>query len=335
MNTIVIFGATGSVGVHTALRLREIGYNVIAVGKRGSDNGFFSDYGITYLSVDISDKKEFEKLPQSDIAQVLHFAGAMPARMKGYNPYAYIDSIITGTLNVLEYTRLVKAEKIIFTQSISDVLYLFGNKEPIPENAERKFPLTGDHSVYSISKNAAVNLIEHYYHQFGISRFILRLPTIYTYHPNPFYYVNGEKKWMGYRYLINRALKGEPIEIWGNPESMKEIVYVKDFVSIVENCVKSELDGGIYNVGLGTGVTLEDQIKIMIDIFCDKNKISEVIYKPEMPDSPQFILDASKTINELHFEPKYDYRSYLIDFKKEMETEPFKKLWGSKAEYHE
>jgi len=335
MPAIVIFGATGSVGVYTALHLKEIGYDVFAVGKRKSDNGFFSEHGINYLSVDISDKNAFDKLPQENVAQVLHFAGAMPARMKGYDPYAYIDSIVSGTLNVLEYIRRVKAKKIIFTQSISDILYLFGNQDPISSDAERKFPLTGDHSVYSISKNTAVNLIEHYFHQYGINRFILRLPTIYTYHPNPYYYVNGVKKWMGYRYLIDRAIKGEPIEIWGNPASMKEIVYVKDFVNIVEKCVKSDLEGGIYNVGLGKGVTLEEQIRTMIDIFCDKSNVSEVIYRPEKPDSPQFILDASKTINELHFEPKYDYRSYLMDFKKEMETEPFKKLWGSKKEYDE
>ena len=42
MDTIVIFGATGSVGVYTALFLKKKGYNIIAVGQRKSDNGFFA-----------------------------------------------------------------------------------------------------------------------------------------------------------------------------------------------------------------------------------------------------------------------------------------------------
>ena len=43
MGTVVIFGATGSVGVYSALTLKEAGYEVIALGHRKSDNGFFAD----------------------------------------------------------------------------------------------------------------------------------------------------------------------------------------------------------------------------------------------------------------------------------------------------
>ena len=219
MDTIVIFGATGSVGVYTALFLKKKGYNIIAVGQRKSDNGFFAEYDIPYYSVNIANKNDFNILPVSGVDQVLHFAGAMPARMQGYDPYQYVNSIITGTLNVLEYIRKVNALKVIFTQSIADVLHLFGSTDPISPDSVRKFPLIGDHSIYSISKNAAVDLIEHYFNQYAIKRFILRLPTIYVYHPNPYYYVDGVRKWMGYRYLIDRAINGKELEIWGDPFS--------------------------------------------------------------------------------------------------------------------
>jgi len=332
MKNIIIFGATGTVGVYTAIKLKQNGNNVIAVGKRKDDNGFFNDYAIPYFSVDILNKFDFNILPQKGIDIVLHFAGAMPARMKGYNPYVYIESIITGTLNVLEFTRTVGAEKIIFTQSISDILYLFGNTNPILADVERRFPVKGDHSVYSISKNAAVNLIEHYFWQYNINRFILRLPTIYVYHPDPFYYVNGEKRWMGYRYLINQAIQGKNIELWGNPKSKKEIVYVKDFVQIVEKCVLSNSQGGIYNVGNGVGITMEEQILNIIDIFCPEQNKSKIIYRPDLPSSPQFILDISKT-EELGYVSQFDYKNYLLDFKKEMINEPFWKLWGKYKDF--
>jgi UDP-glucose 4-epimerase len=332
MKNVILFGATGSVGVHTAVYLKEKGYNVIAIGKRTSDNGFFENYGIKYYSVDIANKLDFRFLPQDNIDTVLHFAGAMPARMENYNPYAYIDTIITGTLNVLEYSRKISAKKIIFTQSISDILHLFGSENLISADVERKFPLTGDHSIYSISKNTAVNLIEHYYIEYGIKRFILRLPTIYVYHPDPFYYVNGKKKWMGYRYLIHQATQGEGIELWGNPTNKKEIVYVKDFVQIVEKCILSDLAGGVYNVGCGRGVSMEEQIKGIIDVFCPTNQKSKITFRPDLPSSPQFILDISKT-KELGYEPQYNYIDYLLDFKKEMETEPFEKLWGKSKDF--
>lgn len=332
MGTIIIFGATGSVGVYTTLYLKSIGYNVIAVGHRKSDNGFFGDYHIPYHSIDIENRTDFNRLPMTDVSQILHFAGAMPARMQGYDPYKYIDTIIVGTLNVLEYMRHCGCNKIIFTQSIADILYKFGTTDPIDDDIERKFPLATDHSVYSISKNTAVNLIEHYHAQYGFKRFILRLPTIYVYHPNPFYFVNGEKKWMGYRYIIDQAIKGNILEIWGNPKSKKEMVYVKDFVQMVQKCVESKLNGGIYNVGCGNPISIEDQIHDIAEVFATERK-SEIIYFSQKESSPQFVLNIEKARKELGYVPRYDFHSLLLDFKEEMRLEPMRKLWGVKDDF--
>lgn len=333
MENVVIFGATGSLGVYTAMHLMNAGYNVFAVGKRKSDNGFFAHNGMQYCSCDIKNACEYDQLPvRADY--IVHFAGVMPAHMKGYNPYDYVNSIVLGTLNVLEYARRSNCKKIIFSQSISDVLYLFGSETPIGDDVERKSPLKGDHAVYSISKNAAVNLIEHYYAEYGIKRYILRLPTIYHYHPNPYYYVNGEKKWLAYRYIIDRAYNGLPLQIWGNPKSKKEMVYIKDFTRLVELCIKSNVDGGIYNVGCGEPISIEDQIKLIAKVFTNK-KQSIIEYKPDMPSSPQFVLDIKKAQRELGYTPEYTFEKLLVDFRKEMEEEPFALLWGRKEDYYE
>jgi len=332
MKTIIIFGATGTIGAYTTLQLKSLGYNVIAIGKRESDNGFFAEKGIPYYSINIENKSNFRSLPKEEVYAVIHLAGSMPARMKGYNPYQYINSIIVGTLNVLEYMLKINCKKIIFSQSISDILYKFGTTKLIKDDIERKFPLTGDHSIYSISKNAAVNLMEHYHAQYGFKRFILRLPTIYLYHPDPYYYVNGVKKWMGYRYIIDQAIKGNTLEIWGNPNSVKEMVYIKDLVQLIELCVKSEIEGGIYNVGSGNPISIEKQIKTIADVFA-KDKKSNIIYCPHKLSSPQFVLDIKKAKKDLGYNPKYDFYSLIVDFKQEMISEPFAKLWGKACDY--
>ena len=130
----------------------------------------------------------------------------MPAAMKGYEPRKYIDSIVIGTLNVLNFALKTHVKKIIFSQSRADSNYLMG-KKPIPSDIVKKFPLTGDHAVYSICKNAAVDMIEHYYYQYKLKRFILRLPTIYAYHPNKYFYVDGIKKTIAYRLIMDKAMK--------------------------------------------------------------------------------------------------------------------------------
>lgn len=333
MRKIIIFGATGLVGAYSSVILKEHGYDIVAVGRRESDNGFYASKGIPYYSVDIKEKNAFNTLPQEDIDAVVHFAGIMPASMSGYHPHEYVLSVVNGTLNVLEYTRDCGAQKIIFAQSRADSNYLMG-KTPIPSDIEKKFPPTGDHSIYSICKNAAVDMIDHFFYQYGIKRFELRFPTIYGYHPNPFFHVNGEKKMMAYRYIIEQAIKGEPIEVWGDPTRGKEIVYIKDTVQIIEACLVSQLDGGMYNVGRGIPVTLEEQILGIVDVFSSPNNRSKLIYRPDKPNAREYVNDISKTKRELGYIPQYDYIDLLLDFKKEMQNEPFAQLWGRKENYY-
>lgn len=329
MEKVIIFGATGTVGCYAALHLKEMGYEVIAVGLRDSDGSFFRDFNIPYYSVNIALPEAFSILPKENIKHVCHFAGAMPSKMKGYNPQLYINTIVSGTLNVLEFTRNVNAERIIFTQTRADSSHLMGSKEPISSEIQKSFPLNNDHSIYTICKNAAVDMIEHYHAKYGLKRFVLRLPTIYAYHPDAHFYVNGQIKMKAYRQIMQQAMNSESVEIWGDPTLEKEIVYVKDLVQIIEKSIASDKEGGIYNVGRGIGVTLEEQIKGIVDVFSPIDNSSEVIYKPDKPNARQFVHDISKATNELGYQPKFDYRMLLEDFKLEMEKNRFSKLWGN------
>ena len=330
---VVLYGATGTVGAYAAVALKQAGYDVVALGKRECDNGFFGEHGMMYHSVDITDKHSFCVLPQSDVYAVVHLAGAIPARMKGYDPQTYIDSVLTGTLNVLDYCVAVSANRIVFAQSVADVSYMYGDNVVIPVDAPQRFPLNDDHSVYSICKNAAVNLIEHYYVKYGLKRFVLRFPNIYVYHPNPFYYFDGEKRWQSYRLLIERAKQGLPIELWGNADLQRDIVYVKDCVQIIEKSLSANVDGGMYNVGTGIGTSMRKQIEGIVEVFSLQEQRSQIIERPEKPDTASYIMDVSKTIKDLGYQPQYDYISYLKDMQKEMELEPFEHLWGKGEDY--
>lgn len=329
---VIVLGATGHVGTNIAVHLKEIGYNVIAVGRRKSDNGFFAKRGMEYISADICKKEDFDKLPQKDIYAVLHFAGALPASMEGYHPELYISTIVQGTMNVLDYTLKVGADRIVFPQSLFDVSYLFGSKTPIPADAERKAPLTGDHAVYVIAKNAAVELIEHYHAKFGLKRFILRLSRVYMYDPNPYTFTDGEKTLISDRFFIYQAMKGEELQIWGDPNRLLETCCIKDFLQIVEKTLTANIEGGLYNIGSG-GSTLDERVKAIAEVFNPKEKKSNIIYCPEKRSSQQFVLDISKTKKELGYEPRYSWKEYLLDFKKEMEEQPFGELWGYESDY--
>ena len=238
----------------------------------------------------------------------------MPARMKGYDPYKYIDVNITGNLNILEYCRRNGADRILFAQSFGDIKDYSEENPVLTVDMPRKFSFTSDHSIYVMSKNFAVDMIENYHQMYGLKRFIFRLPTIYLYSPVDMFYVNGEPRKIGYRLLIDKARTGEPIEVWGNPNREKDMVYVKDFKAIFvnRNC-------GYYNVGTGVGTSLLDQIKGMIDVFGEEGKKSEIIMRPDKPNAPQYIMDITPAVQELGYKPQYSYLEMLRDFKTEMQ----------------
>ena len=330
--TVLVLGATGNLGAYSAVALKNAGFDVIASGKRPSDNGFFAELGIPYYSIDITDKEAFNVLLDKGITIVADFAGELPSRC-AFNPQALIRTITEATMNVLEFMRKANIKKIIFPTTPYDLFQFHETGEEIPSDAPRSYPPTGDHSIYAIAKNAAVDLIENYHNEYGISRFILRFFTIYQYHPNAYHYADGHMRMMPYRMLMDRASKGEPISIFGNPQRVKEMVYIKDFTQVVVKAAQSDLEGGFYNIGCPKRVSLDEMIHGIVEVFSPEDKKSVITYDRSKPDTLQSMLDLSKTQKELGYEPQYTYLKLLKDFKHEMETEPFAKLWGTRQYY--
>ena len=320
---IIVFGATGNLGEYFIKYLFENldlnKYEVIASGRKKE-----FDFGIdnlSYYCIDITDIKAFDQLPKDNVKAVIDFAGLLPAYKADDDPYAYIDVNVKGTLNVLEYCRKVGAERIMYTQTWADLNGYLKDKKPLEPLAPRKLIYTGDHSIYAITKCAAVDLIEHYHQEYGINNYIFRLPNIYLYSPVKYYYVNGEKKLISYRYMIDRAIKGEDIELWGNPDLGKDVVYIKDLCQMIYKSIFTEVKSGIYNAGTGIKTTMKEQIEGIIKVFSPKDNPSKIIYKPEKRDCDDFVMDIDNAKKELGYEPKYTYIKYLEDYKKEMEKD--------------
>ena len=320
MKKIIVFGASGDTGryfiEYFLNNYKGNEYQIIATGTR--ETNYFEQFKIPYYRVDIVKKEEFSKLPK-DVYAVVDLAGAMPARMEGYNPYKYIDVNITGNLNILEYCRLNNVDRILFAQSFGDIKD-YSEKNPLlTVDLPRKFSFTSDHTIYVMSKNFAVDMIENYHQMYGLKRFIFRLPTIYLYSPIDTFYVDGVQRKIGYRLLIDKARAGETIEVWGDSSRLKDMIYVKDFCQMLFKALFVDRTCGYYNVGTGVGTSLLDQIKGMIEVFSENDKKSELIMRPDKPNAPQYIMDITSAKKELGYEPQYNYLDMLRDFKKEMQ----------------
>ena len=323
MKRILVFGATGNIGKYFIdYLLNHINFNEYEVVALGRKNNIF-DSRILYINVDITKKEDFLRIPTSNIYAIVNLAGILPAYTQEFDPNKYIDVNIVGSINILEFARFNNVNRIIYTQTWSDLAGYWGKEEILKPDMPRNLMYTGDHAFYSITKSMIVDSLEYYYQEYGIKRFVFRLPNIYMYDKEKYYYVNGVKKIVAYRYMIERATNGDDIELWGNPKAFKDIVYVKDLCKMMYLAIKTDSEGGIYNVGTGVKTTLEEQIKGIIDVFCPVDKISKIIYRPEKPSFHSFVMDITNAKKDLGYEPDYYYLDYLKDYKKEKELNRF------------
>ena len=328
MKKIVIFGATGNIGVYFVDYCRQHlpeGYEVIAVGRRKTD--FFEKQGIRYIQVDLCQKTDFDRLPTEDVYAVVNVAGLLPAYIKEYDPFAYVETNINGALRILEYARKNHVDRALYTQTWADLAGYWGREEVLSPKLPRKLLYTGDHAFYAITKSMVVDTMEHYKQEYGLKNFVFRLPNIYLYHPDQYYYVDCKKKLVAYRYMIERAIRGEDIEMWGDPNAFKDIVYIKDLCQMMFKALLADRDGGTYNAGTGMRTTLREQIEGMIEVFSPEEKRSQIIEIPGEASFTSFVMDIQNAKGELGYAPEYTYRKYLEDYKKERELKRFDALW--------
>lgn len=318
MKKILVLGASGSLGRGVVRQLKQE-HKVTATYSSNQ----FDETGVDVRQIDVMDSESLHSLGDDYSAAVL-IVGAMPAAMEGYHPQRYIDTNITGILNVLEYCRKSKINKIIYVMTFSDVSHKFFNGVPIKSDDSRGLTLTGDHAVYAISKVTACDLIEHYHQEYGLQTIIFRIPTIYCADDNFNYYVDGVLKAKAYVQMIRSIVQNGRIELWGDPQHAKDMPYIKDFARLIELGVGHESAQGMFNAGTGNPVTLENLVDTMIEVFAPGKSV-EIIRKPENPSQPNFTFDMSKTNETFGFEPEWSLKAMLEDIRDTLGTEAFRR----------
>lgn len=323
---IIVIGATGFIGMYTVEKLISEGYEVLATGRNKIMLDELSNMGAKCIALDIENKEDFKKLPTENVEGVILLAGLLPANAqvdinKDENAADYININVIGTINVLEYCRLNKIKKVISTSSYADVFNAWEKGKALKETEPRNFKYTGDHAVYVISKNAANDIMEYYNQQHGLQCAQFRLPPVYGVGPHSEIYVDGKYYKTGIQTFIENAEQGKDIEIWGDPNITRDIIYVKDVAEAFVKAIKSDDTYGLYNMTSGTELTLENQVKAVIEVF-GKDKKSSIIYRPDKRNNtPSFLFDMQKAKEDFGFVPKYtSYKDMMIDYKKELES---------------
>ena len=322
---IIVIGATGFIGTYLIDQLVKEGVDVLASGRSKAGEEYYKNIRVPFIRLDITKEEDFNELPTKDVKAVVLLAALLPANVQNYNPVNYININIIGTANVLEYCRKNGINKFVSTTTYADVQKSWDKEKPIRETANRSFRFTGDHAMYVISKNASTDIIEHYSQEYEMQGIVFRLPPVYGYGPHSEIYVDGKYYKSGFQIFIEKATKGETIELWGDSTVTRDVVYVKDVVSAFISALKSDKARGLYNIASGVPLSLDEQVKIIIRLFSHKENPSEIVYLPDKKNaSISYIFDITKARKDFGYIPNFvPFEKMLIDIKKEIKSGRF------------
>ena len=322
MKKILIFGVCGNTGKYLLdyfLNSELVDFEIIGIDMITCD---YVEKNARFIQMNINNKNEFDNLPSEDIFAVIDLIGPMPARMEGYNPEEYVRTNIMGTFNVVQFCVEKKVDRFIYAKSFSDILSRSEKDITLTVDMSPSFDYGNQHSIYTVSQLAAVELIKCIHSYYSLKTFIIRLPTIYLWSKNDKYFVKGKIAKKMYLHMIDCAIDGKDVEVWGDPERSKDMLYVKDLCQMIYKACFVNRNEGYYNAGTGVGTSLINQVQGIIDVF-DQSGKSKLNFCPEKPNAPQYIMDIKESVDELGYCPKYSYLDMLRDMKIEGELNRF------------
>ncbi|MCG9101361.1 NAD(P)-dependent oxidoreductase [Laribacter hongkongensis] len=327
---VLVFGAAGFIGTYLVDKLVALGHQVTAsdVSVEGLD--FYSQAGIDYVRVDITDKEAFARLKGLSFDTVVHLAACQPANVaeKRYDPRDYINVNVLGTLNILDYCRTSGAEKIIYASSHRNTQGLWTPNKAIKEEDGRAIKYSGEYAMFSISESAAQDCVLHYQEQYGLMGVLFRLPPVYGYGPHTEIFKEGKPIKTGFQIFIDKARACEPLEVWGDCDIGRDIIYVKDVVFAFVKAIEKPEISGLYNITSGVRLSLREQAEIIGKTFWGSEEGEPIIvYRSDVSNGiDAFLYDNSKAKRDLDWIPQYSFQNMLVDFQKESASGKYRYL---------
>ncbi|HSG64983.1 MAG TPA: NAD-dependent epimerase [Gammaproteobacteria bacterium] len=229
---ILVTGAAGFIGFHTAAALLDRGDEVI-----GLDNlNDYYDVNLKRARLELLKKKKGFRFVKRDLAdrlgmaelfaherfdRVVHLAAQAGVRYSIENPFAYVDSNAVGTLTVLEGCRNHEIEHLVFASTSS--VYGANTKMPFSVRQNVDHPM----SLYAATKKATELMAHAYSSLYGLPTTGLRFFTVYGPWGRPD---------MALFLFTKKILAGEPIDVFNYGNHKRDFTYIDD---IVEGVVRA------------------------------------------------------------------------------------------------
>jgi len=323
---ILITGAAGFIGFHLSKKLLDESYQIIGIDNlndyydpslKQSRLEILGKYkNFNFHKVDLKDKAEVDNIFETyQPTHVINLAAQAGVRYSIENPYAYVDSNLTGFMNILEACRNYPVEHLLYASSSS---VYGGNKvAPFSTNHNVDHPV----SLYAATKKSNELMAHTYSHLYGIPTTGLRFFTVYGPYGRPD---------MAYFSFTKDILAGKPIKVFNHGKMERDFTYVDDIVEGIVKLIdkapnankdwdesKDDLSTSfapykIYNIGNNNPVQLMRFINALESAL---GKEGEKIYMDMQPgDVLRTYADVSDLERDINFKPSTSIEDGLKKF---------------------
>lgn len=325
---ILITGAAGFIGYHLTQKLCKMNYEVV-----GLDN--LNDYydiqlkenrlkqlkilhNFTFYKIDLNDRIGINSLFRNNkFDYIINLAAQAGVRYSLVNPYAYIESNISGFLNILESCRNYPVKHLIYASSSS--VYGGNTKTPFTTNDNVDHPV----SLYAATKKSNELMAHTYSNLYDIPVTGLRFFTVYGPWGRPD---------MAYYSFTKDIIEGKQINIFNHGEMKRDFTYIDDIIDGIvclidkipvpdkewennsQKVSSSFAPYRLYNIGNNKPVELMKFIEIL------EEKIGKKAEKKFLQMQPGDVLETYADIDDLTrltgFRPKIKIDEGLEKFVK-------------------
>lgn len=284
----VVLGGGGFIGTNLRLALQREGAEVVGYGRPPR----FDVSAGAWIVGEFDDVEGMGRAIDG-ATHVFHLLGSADPRKANDRPSDVVIDDLAASVRLLETCQRKAVGKIVFMSS-GGTVYRPGLPLPIAEDAP-----TDPISAYGIVKLATEKYCSLMQHLTGLQSSILRIA-------NPFGpYQAADRRQGVIAILIARALRGEPIEIWGDGSVVRDFVYVDDVVDAIITAAVTPHATIPINVGSGQGRTLRSVID---DVQTLLGREVEVVYKPsEAADVPANVLDIRRAAEVIGWRPRTEW----------------------------
>lgn len=289
---LLITGGAGFIGSFFVRLVVRRGYSVVVVDKLtyAGDLRRIKEVStlIKFYKVDISDKEALDQIFINEKPEVVvHFAAETHVDRSILEPYIFLKTNVEGTYNLLEASK--KYGVSLFINIITDEVYGEIKQGKFTESS----PLIPS-SPYSVSKAAQDMLGRVYYRTYGLPVITVRPSN--TYGPSQY----PEKL---IPVIILKALKNEPVPIYGDGLHVREWLYVDDCVEAVLEIMEKGKVGEIYNVGSGIEKENIEVVKAILSILGKSESFIQFI-KDRQGHDYRYSVSTEKIEKELGWKAK-------------------------------